>query len=158
MNKEQILDKLLDFLDSCIGDSEQPNKQEAEVAVVKSVDQLEKRCMFVILEPQDGSEYTSDAHGDWYSASDVAEACANFNVACRKAGIDHAGLLSNDDVVIEQSYTSPCDFTTDAGVFIKKGTWLQWWKFNNDALFQGVLDGTYTGVSIECSAVGYEVE
>ena len=154
-----MFEKLLDFLDSLVGDNSNPTPDTPEVVqVVKSVDQLEKRCMFVILEPQDGSEYTSDAHGDWYSASEIAEACANFNVACRKAGIDHAGLLSNDDVIIEQSYTSPCDFTTDAGVFIKKGTWLQWWKFNNDALFQGVLDGTYTGVSIECSAVGYEVE
>ncbi len=154
-----MFEKLLDFLDSLVGDNSNPTPDTPEVVqVVKSVDTLEKRCLFVVLEPSDENGLTRDAHGDWYDENSVAEACANFNVACRKAGIDHAGLLSNDDVIIEQSYTSPCDFTTDAGVFIKKGTWLQWWKFNNDALFQGVLDGTYTGVSIECAAVGYEVE
>lgn len=156
--KEKLLEGLLALIEQCIGDSEQPNKQGAEVSVVKSVDTLQQRALFVVLEPQDDDGSTRDAHGDWYGVDDVAEACANFNVACRKAGVDHSGLLSNDDVVIEQSFTAPCDFTTETGVFIKKGTWLQWWKFNNDLLWQGVLDGTYTGVSIECSAVGYEVE
>lgn len=157
-NSETILKRILDFIEECVTQEEQPNHPEAEVAVVKSVDQMEKRAMFVVLEPQDDDGLTRDVHADWYSAEDVAEACANFNVACRKAGIDHAGILSNDQVVIEQSYTAPCDFTTESGVFIKKGTWLQWWKFEDDNLWQGVLDGTYTGVSIECAAVGYEVK
>jgi hypothetical protein len=156
--KEKLLEGLLALIEKCVADSEQPNKKEAEVAVVKSVDTLQQRALFVVLEPQDDDGSTRDAHGDWYGVDDVAEACANFNVACRKAGIDHSGLLSNDAVVIEQSFTAPCDFTTETGVFIKKGTWLQWWKFNNETIWAGVLDGTYTGVSIECSAVGYEVE
>lgn len=157
-NSETILKRILDFIEECVTQEEQPNHPEAEVAVVKSVVQMEKRAMFVVLEPQDDDGLTRDVHADWYSAEDVAEACANFNVACRKAGIDHAGILSSDQVVIEQSYTAPCDFTTETGVFIKKGTWLQWWKFEDDNLWQGVLDGTYTGVSIECAAVGYEVK
>lgn len=156
--KEKLLEGLLALIEKCVADSEQPNKKEAEVAVVKSVDTLQQRALFVVLEPQDDDGSTRDAHGDWYGVDDVAEACANFNVACRKAGIDHSGLLSNDDVVIEQSFTAPCDFTTETGVFIKKGTWLQWWKFNNETIWAGVLDGTYTGVSIECSVIGYEVE
>ena len=157
-NSETILKRILDFIEECVTQEEQPNHPEAEVAVVKSVDQMEKRAMFVVLEPQDDDGLTRDVHADWYSAEDVAEACANFNVACRKAGIDHQGLLSSDDVVIEQSFTAPCSFTTETGVFIKKGTWLQWWKFNNDNLWQKVLDGEYTGVSIECSATAFEVK
>ncbi len=157
-NSETILKRILDFIEECVTQEEQPNHPEAEVAVVKSVDQMEKRAMFVVLEPSEDDGTTRDVHGDWYSTEEVAEACANFNVACRKAGIDHAGILSSDQVVIEQSYTAPCDFTTETGVFIKKGTWLQWWKFEDDNLWQGVLDGTYTGVSIECAAVGYEVK
>lgn len=158
MNKDKLLEGLLSLIEKCVGDSEQENKQEAEVAVVKSVDQMEKRSLFVVLAPSEDDLMTDDLHGDWYSESDVAEACANFNVACRKAGIDHQGLLSSDDVVIEQSFTAPCSFTTETGVFIKKGTWLQWWKFNNDNLWQKVLDGEYTGVSIECSATAFEVK
>lgn len=157
-NSETILKRILDFIEECVTQEEQPNHPEAEVAVVKSVDQMEKRAMFVVLEPSEDDGTTRDVHGDWYSVEEVAEACANFNVACRKAGIDHAGILSNDQAIIEQSYTAPCDFTTETGVFIKKGTWLQWWKFEDENIWQGVLDGTYTGVSVECAAVGYEVK
>lgn len=158
MNKEKLLEGLLSLIEKCVGDSDQDNKKDAEVAVVKSVEKVEQRALFVVLEPSYDDGTTTDRHADWYSESEVAAACANFNVACRKAGIDHTGLLSSDDVVIEQSFTSPCDFTTETGVFIKKGTWLQWWKFNNSDLWAKVEDGTYTGVSIECSATGYEIE
>lgn len=157
MDKQKIVDKLVAFLNDCLNQEETLNHPEAEVQVVKSVDQMEKRALFVVLEPSNEDMTTTDLHGDWYSEKDVIDACSNFNVACRKAGKDHEGLLSDDDVVIEQSFTAPCDFTTETGVFIKKNTWLQWWKFNDDELWQGVLDGKYTGVSIECSAVGYEV-
>ena len=156
--KDKLIETLLNMLELAIGDSEQPNKQEAEVAVVKSVDTMQQRAMFVVLEPQNDDGTTADLHGDWYSSEDVEEACANFNVQCRKAGLEHEGLLSNEEVVIEQSYIAPCDFTVEeTGQFIKKGTWLQVWKFNNDELWQGVLDGHYTGVSVECAAIGYEV-
>lgn len=158
MNKDKLTEMIMSVIEKCIGDSQQDNHKETEVAVVKSVEQMEQRALFVVLSPSEDDGTTTDLHGDWYSADDVAEACANFNIACRKSGLDHSGLLSDEDVVIEQSFTAPCDFTTETGVFIKKGTWLQWWKFNNPVLWQGVLDGTYTGVSIECSAMGYELE
>lgn len=159
MNKEKLLEGLLSLIEKCVGDSEQDNKQEAEVAIVKSVDTMKRLATFVVLEPQPDTGETADLHGDWYDADSIREAMVSFNVQCRKAGLEHDGLLSNDDVVIEESYIAPCDFTVEeTGAFVKKGTWLQVWKFNSDDLWQGVLDGKYTGVSIECSALGYKVE
>jgi len=156
--KEQLLEKLLTLIEQVVGESEQPNKPEAEVAVVKSVNEMQKKALFVVLEPQDDDGTTADLHGDWYSSEEIEEACANFNIHCRKAGLEHEGLLSSEEVIIEQSYIAPCDFTTETGAFVKKGSWLQMWKFKSDELWAGVLDGTYTGVSIECSATGYGVE
>lgn len=158
MNKDKLLEGLLSLIEKCVGDSEQENKQEAEVAVVKSVDQMKKLATFVVLEPQDDSGLTADLHGDWYDADSIREAMVSFNTQCRKAGLEHNGILSNEDVVIEESYIAPCDFTVEeTGAFVKKGTWLQTWKFNNDDLWADVLSGYFTGVSIECSASAYEV-
>lgn len=160
INTEELLKGLMTLIEKCVGDSKQstPNHVESETEIVKSVDQMEKRAMFVVLEPQNDDGTTSDLHGDWYSAQDIESACNKFNVACRKASLMHESILSNDDAVIEQSYIAPVDFTLDTGETVKKGSWVQWWKFNDDTLWQGVLDGTYNGLSIECSASGYEVE
>jgi len=159
MDKDKILDRLLAVIEQCVGESEQPNKKEAEVAVVKAVNEMKQLATFVVLEPQDASGETADLHGDWYDAESIREAMVSFNMQCRKAGLEHQGLLSNEDVIIEESYISPCDFTVEeTGQFVKKGTWLQTWKFNNQELWQDVLSGHFCGVSIECSAVGYEVE
>lgn len=158
-NSETILKRILDFIEECVTQEEQPNHPEAEVAVVKSVDQMQKIATFVVLQPQDEDLTTDDLHGDWYDADSIREAMVSFNLQCRKAGLEHNGLLSNEDVVIEESYIAPCDFTfEETGAFVKKGTWLQTWKFNNTDLWNDVLAGHFTGVSVECSAVGYEVE
>lgn len=155
--KEELLLKLALFLDSVVGPSDNTPVVE-DVSVVKSTDEMEKRALFVVLEPQDEDGSTTDLHDDWYSEADVLKACNNFNTQCRQTGLMHDGLLSNEHCVIEQSYTTLSDMTLDTGEFIKKGTWVQWWKFNDDELWAGVLDGTYNGVSIECSAKAFDIK
>ncbi len=158
MNKDKLVERLLSFLESCT-EITADDKPHTETAIVKSVDNMQKRAMFVVLEPQGDDGTTSDLHADWYSEDDIYDAMVSFNIQCRKAGLDHEGLLSDDDVVIEQSYIAPCDFSIEeTGEVVKKGTWLQVWKFKNDELWSGVLDGTYTGLSVECSAMAYEVK
>lgn len=158
MNKDKLVEKLLDFLDSCTTITAE-DKPHTEIAIVKSLDNMQQRATFVVLEPQEMDGTTADLHGDWYSEDDIYDAMVSFNVQCRKAGIMHEGLLSDDDVIIEQSYIAPCDFSVEeTGEVIKKGTWLQVWKFKNSELWQGVLDGTYNGLSVECSATAYEVK
>ena len=72
MNKEKLLEGLLSLIEKCVGDSEQENKQEAEVAIVKSVDKVEQRALFVVLSPSEADGTTTDLHGDWYSENDIA--------------------------------------------------------------------------------------
>lgn len=155
--KEELLLKLALFLDSVIGESSNtPTVTDTEV--VKSTDEMEKRALFVVLEPSEADGTTTDLHEDWYSEEDILKACNNFNTQCRQAGLMHDGLLSNEHCVIEQSYTTLSDMTLDTGEFVKKGTWVQWWKFHDDELWAGVLDGTYNGVSIECSAKAFDIK
>jgi hypothetical protein len=158
MNKEKLLEKLVQFLDSCIGESEQPNKPEAEVAVVKSVDQMQKRALFVVLEPQDEDGMTADLHGDWYDEETIRKACHDYNKHCEQVGILHKDVASEDEVEVQESYIAPCDFTTEYGDFVKKGSWLMWLQFKSDDLWDKLLDGTYDSVSIDCMADGYVIE
>jgi hypothetical protein len=162
MDKDKILDLIKSLLDAVVGDSKQPTPNhvesaivEQELEVVKSVVEHEQRAMFIVLEPQEDDGTTADAHGDWYSAEEIAKACRDFNVACRKAGLMHSQILDDDVAVIEESYTAPVDFKLENGETVKKGTWVQWWHIKDPMLWQGVLDGEYDSVSIECSATGF---
>lgn len=164
IDKTKLMKMFTDLLEMAIGDSENEKEVvEAEsttpagIPVVKSRDSYEKRAMFIVLEPQNDDGTTIDAHGDWYGAEDVEKACHNYNRACRKAGLMHSVVLEDEDVWIQESYITPTEFVTESGEKIKKGTWVQWWKFESDELWQDVLDGKYDSVSIDCWAEGEEL-
>jgi hypothetical protein len=153
--KEKLLEQILALIEKAVGESEQPNKPEAEVAVVKSVNEMQKLAMFLVLEPQSEDGETTDLHGHWYDRDTIAKACHDYNTRCGQVGTMHKSLLSDNDVHVVESYIAPCDFTTEDGVYIQKGSWLMWLHFPDDDEWQKVLDGTYDGVSIECSGVEY---
>jgi hypothetical protein len=158
MDKEKLLKLFESFIDSVVPKDDGVKSDVAEIDnVVKSVDELQRRALFVVMPPD-----TVDLHGDIYSVEEVEKACISFNTSCMKAGAYHAVELSSELAVIEQSFTSLTDFTTESGEFIKKGTWLQWWHFPkpddeiNDVVWPKVISGHFTGVSIQCQ-VQYEM-
>ncbi len=154
-----MFEKLLDFLDSLVGDNSNPTPDTPEVVqVVKSVDTLEKRAMFLVLEPSEADGTTADLHGDWYDEMTIQKACHDYNHRCERIGIMHQDIASEDEVVVQESYIAPCDFTTESGVFVKKGSWLMWLHFPSDQMWRDVEAGIYDSVSIECSAMGYDLE
>lgn len=162
--KEKLLKLIEAALDMAVGESsndkpviENESTTESGLPIVKSKDDYQKRAMFIVLEPQNEDMTTLDAHADWYSAEDVEQACHNYNRACRKAGLMHKVILEDEDVWVQESYITPVEFVTEDGVNVKKGSWVQWWKFESDDLWQNVLDGTYDSVSIECMADGIEI-
>jgi hypothetical protein len=163
-DKELLIKKFSELLEASFGDSKQdtPVHVESELEVVKSLDTMERRALFVVLAPQEG-DTTEDLHGDTYTAEEVEKACISFNTHCMKAGAYHAVELSSDLAVIEQSFCTPATFVTDTGLEIRKGSWLQWWNFpapddgEADLIWPQVLDGTFTGVSIQCGAQGYNL-
>lgn len=159
-NSETILKRILDFIEECVTQEEQPNvvQSEVDVPIVKSTINEEKLCLFLVLEPQDPSGLTTDLHGDWYDAETIKQACHDYNYRCERVGIMHQELASEDEVIVRESYIAPCDFVTEAGVAIKKGSWLMWMHFPSDDMWEKVKDGTYDSVSIECSATGYDIK
>lgn len=158
-NSETILKRILDFIEECVTQEEQPNvvQSEVDVPIVKSAITAEKRALFLVLEPQDSSGQTTDLHGDWYDEDTIKKACHDYNQRCERIGIMHQDIASETEVVVQESYISPCDFVTETGVPIKKGSWLMWLHFPSDDMWQKVEDGTYDSVSIECSATGYDI-
>jgi hypothetical protein len=164
MNKEQILKAFSEFCNTHFGDVATEEVHQ-DVEVRKSVDEMERRALFVVLEPQNDDGTTEDLHGDWYDDQDVVEACRSFNVHCQKANLYHNTMVDESVAVIEQSYTSPStfDITLQDGSSrtIKKNTWLQEWHFPvkaGDNTWDEVLSGHFTGLSVKCGAMGYLLE
>ena len=157
MTTEKLLESITNILDKCLTLENDGNKVTSEVdtPIVKSLNEMKRLALFIALEPQSETLETSDLHGHWYDEEEVRKACHDYNVHCGRIGTMHKSLLTNNDVSVVESYTAPCDFTTEDGEFVKKGSWLMWLHFPNDEEWQKVLDGTYDGVSIECSGVEY---
>lgn len=145
MTLQELLEKALEQIKAV--------SSPKEVPVVKSLEQEERKALFVVLEPD-----VVDLHQDTYTAKEVEKACLNFNKFCGVANLMHEHELK--DAEITQSYIAPATFVlegVDGTQTIQKGTWMQEWWFpdteKGNELWEGVKDGTYTGVSI--GARGY---
>lgn len=126
---------------------EQLNKKEV-VKIEKAANEMERKALFVVLAPDE-----VDAHGDTYSAKEIEKGMRSFNQHCMKANLFH--MVETQEAEIIQSYTTPVDMYI-GDKFIKKGTWLQEIYFPEtevgEMLWQAVLNGDITGVSIGCVA------
>ena len=152
--KEAILNAISELIEKHFGGSNSP--EVAPVEVTKSLDNEQRRALFVVLEPD-----VVDLHGDTYSEVEVEKACRSFNNHCNTANLFHQ--VETEDAHIEQSFITPAEFKLDNGVTIKKGTWLQWWHFPegnsvSDNLWEGVKSGDFNGVSIGAKATVEEVK
>lgn len=143
---------LLDMIEKCFG---APKEVPLKVEVTKALDEEDRKALFVVLEPD-----VVDLHGDTYTAAEVEKACDNYNEHCRVANLFHQ--VVTEEATVIQSFISPASFTTDTGVEIQKGTWLQWWHFPEtevgESLWQGVKAGDINGVSIGAMAQAEELE
>ena len=123
------------------------------VSVAKSLSIEKRRATFVVLEPQDEDGMTTDLHGDWYSEEEVAEACYSFNKFCRKANLLH--LIDTNGFQFIESYILPTKATIGE-TEVKKGSWLQTIEVENekqyDWIWDGIKDGTFNGLSVQCAA------
>lgn len=131
------------------------NEQNKVTPVIKSLNSEKRLATFVVLEPQDDPEMTSDLHADWYDADAVEEACHNFNTQCRKANLLH--MLDTDSYEFVESYILPVEAEIN-GKVIKAGSWLAVVKAKEDWIWQGIKDGTFNGLSIQCNAVYEDIK
>ncbi len=90
-----------------------------------------------------------DAHGHLYGEEEVLKACRNFNEKCMKANLQHEFQMDDSAAKFIESYVTPNDMIIE-GVKILKGTWLGTLKIYNDALWDAVKNGEFTGFSIGC--------
>ena len=120
-----------------------------KVALLKSSDELLKQGVYVVLVPDE-----VDAHGDIYDKSTVNKACENFNKSNARANLFH--MVNTDSFSVIESYIAPVDMQSQEEV-VKAVTWLAKLQFS-DELFEGVLSGKYSGVSIGAMAITETIE
>ena len=125
-------------------------KRTSNVPIFKQAQEELKQATFLVLSPDE-----VDLHGDIYDAVEVRKACHNFNIHCRKANLLH--LFETDSFSIVESYISPVDMQMGETI-IKAGSWLAVLQFNDDSIWEGVKDGSYTGVSIGAIANAEPIE
>lgn len=162
MNKEKLLKMFNEFIEKNFDGSNDNHEEhvESETTIVKSMDEMERRALFVVLEPQESLDNVSDGHSDYYDEITVEKACRSFNKHSMKAGLFHKFTVESDLVEIEQSFITPSDFETESGISIKKGSWLMWMHFpepldkEDDVIWSDVLSGEFTGISVECEGTG----
>lgn len=131
----------------------EPLFKQQIVKVEKATNEVERKALFVVLEPE-----VVDEHGDIYSAKEVEKAMLNFNKHSMKANLFH--MVETQDAEIQQSYTAPADMYVGEKI-VQKGTWLQSWYFPEteigEKLWQGVVSGEFNGVSINAMAATEEL-
>ena len=153
---EVLADKLAILLTSTFGlDGSSLKEIQPTVEVTKAVDIEQRRAMFVVLAPNE-----IDEHGDTNTEECVEKACISFNTLCNKANLFHR--INTEKAKIEQSFITPAGFTTDTGVEVKKGSWLQYWHFpegdtDSELLWTMVKNNEIQGVSIGATAVYQEL-
>ena len=166
MDKQKLIKMFSDFLEKNFDGSTDNHEEhvESETTIVKSLDEMVRRALFVVLEPQESLDNVSDGHSDYYDEITVEKACRSFNKHSMKAGLFHKFTVESDLVEIEQSFITPSDFETEDGIDIKKGSWLMWMNFpkplddDEDAIWPDVLSGEFTGVSVDCEGLGVIVK
>lgn len=149
MDKEQLTEAFKEFLNKHFSGTTEETKPSVEVT--KSVDEESKQALFVALPamPDDNSE--ADLHGDTYSAEEVEKACHSYNKHCMKTNLEHLVMVDDDMCYVVESYVTPVDMQI-GDTFVTKGSWLQKWQFQDGSLWQGVKEGYWEGISIQCMA------
>jgi len=130
-----------------------------KIQVAKALNEELRLATFVVLEPQDNDGLTTDLHGDWYDAQTIEKSCLNFNRFCSKANILHMAETNGYDFV--ESYITRGDVVIGERL-VKAGSWLAT-IYVEDApehewIWQGIKDGTFNGLSVQCMANTQNIE
>lgn len=163
MDKEKLFNSFIEWVEKNFGGSQDNHKEyvESDQEIIKSVDEMERRALFVVLEPQEDLDEVADLHGDYYDEITIEKACISYNKHSRKAGLYHKYIVDESLVEVEQSFITPTSFDTDEGITVKKGSWLMWLHFPKpeddaeDLIWPQVLSGEFNGISVECAGKGY---
>lgn len=114
--------------------------------IYKSVDTKNHFVTFVCMVPDE-----VDAHGDIADAEEIRKACINFNKS-KAVSANLCHMFKTDSFEIVESYTLPTALQMqDASGETRnlpKGTWLVTLEVNDASIWEGVIKGSFNGVSI----------
>ena len=129
--------------------------------IQKSLNQERRLATFIVLEPQDDDLTTTDLHEDWYDEETILDACIEFNKSLnfRKGSLMH--MVETEGYSFIESYVTPAEMKIGDQV-IKKGTWLQTIMVKDepqyDWIWEGIKEGKFNGLSVECTGIVEEIE
>ncbi len=103
-----------------------------------------------------------DYHGHIYSEEEVYKACRNYQETCEKANIQHLMDVSKSAYFTEH-YISPVDMLfgdkdDPNATIVPKGSWMATMKIANDALWEDVQKGKFTGFSIRAKGMAHKLK
>lgn len=127
--------------------AESPNADICITIPIRKVSE-EKRLVYgIVLEP--GAPDNTDAHKDWVSAAVIEKAAHAFLARYHRQsqlGLQHK-MFGEIGVALAECYIAPVDFEMN-GEPVSKGSWVMVTKVEDDALWEKVLKGEFTGYSI----------
>ncbi len=98
-----------------------------------------------------------DSFGGTISEEETRTAMIRFMEEFQNTGVNHLKdshnnpVLFNDVIRITECWTTRVEQYIN-GTFVPKGSWVMTVRILDDDIWQGVLDGTYTGFSFEAFA------
>lgn len=118
---------------------------------VKKADKARQLIYGVVLEPN-----SLDSQDDFMLPDQVEKAAHTYltKVARGKATVSklqhttRGFFKEKPSVVPVESFIAPCDFSYDGKETVKKGTWVMVLKAEDENVWEDVLGGKYTGLSI----------
>ena len=127
---------------------------------IQKADRHRQLLYGVVLEPN-----VLDSQDDYMLPDQVEKAAHTYmkKVARGKATVSklqHRApgfFKSKPGVVPVESYISPIDFSYDGKEMVKKGTWVMVLHVEDPKIWQDVLDGNYTGLSIGGTGIRQEM-
>lgn len=139
-----------------------PKQNKSFTPVSKALNVEKRRASFVVLEPQPEDYTTTDLHEDWYDEDAVTEGCYSFNRNLKKynkSNIFH--MVSTTGYSFIESYILPGDVTIGE-TFVKKGSWIATIEVEDSEqhnwIWEGIKDGSFNGLSIQCMAEEEPIE
>lgn len=125
--------------------------------ITKSFNEEKRLATFIVLEPQGDDGTTTDQHGDYYDEDTILDACIEFNKSLnqRKGKLLH--MVETEGYSFVESYVTIADMELNNQV-IKKGTWIATIYASADWIWEGIKEGTFDGLSVECLGTVEEVE
>jgi hypothetical protein len=121
--------------------------------IAKALNEEMRLATFVVLEPQDDDGLTTDLHGDTYTADMIEKSCINFNRFCQKANLLH--MVDTEGYSFVESYVTRGDVVIGEKL-VKAGSWIATIYVEDnpvhDWIWQGIKDGAFNGLSVQCMA------